>query len=75
MDRPLFVLEFELTLLSPLLRRLELKERAFRISSVDPKLFRIVNLEAVDPDVDVEVLVDRGEVLNLLIDHEPGMEK
>lgn len=75
MDRPLFVLKFELTLLSPLLRRLELKERAFRISSIDPKLFRIVNLEAVDPDVDVEVLVDRGEVLNLLVDHEPGMEK
>jgi hypothetical protein len=71
----LFVLKFEFTLLSPFLWCLELEEGALRVSSVNSKTLSVVDLEAVDPYIDIQGLVDGGEVLDFLIDNEPWIEE
>jgi len=58
MDAFLFELEVELTLLSPLFWSFELQEGSLGVSCVNSKLLCIVYFQAVDPNVDILLLVD-----------------
>lgn len=75
MNCSLFIFKLEFAFLSPFFWSFELQKRAFRVTSVDTKSLCVVDLQAVDPDIYVQSLVDRGEILDLLINDEPWIEQ
>ena len=69
--------EFKFAFFPPFFRGFEFEKRTFRISGVKSKVFTVVDLKTIDPNVYffLEILVDRGEICNFLVDNEPWEKK